>query len=46
LVQEEGFAGFFHGIRPAMMRSAPANAVSFSGAELTKSALSKFLQSK
>jgi solute carrier family 25 carnitine/acylcarnitine transporter 20/29 len=43
LVEEEGPAGFFRGIRPAMLRSAPANAVSFLGAELTKGALSKFL---
>jgi solute carrier family 25 (mitochondrial carnitine/acylcarnitine transporter), member 20/29 len=43
LVQEEGVGGLFRGIGPAMMRSAPANAVSFLGAELTKSALAKFL---
>jgi solute carrier family 25 (mitochondrial carnitine/acylcarnitine transporter), member 20/29 len=42
LVQEEGVGGLFRGIGPAMMRSAPANAVSFLGAELTKSALAKF----
>lgn len=42
LVEEEGIVGMFRGIRPAMIRSAPANAVSFLGAELTKSALKKF----
>ena len=43
LVREEGVGGFFRGIRPAMVRSAPANAVSFLGAEVTKSVLSKFM---
>jgi solute carrier family 25 (mitochondrial carnitine/acylcarnitine transporter), member 20/29 len=42
LVQDDGMGGLFRGIGPAMMRSAPANAVSFLGAELTKSALNKF----
>lgn len=42
LIEEEGVAGMFRGIGPAMMRSAPANAVSFLGAEITKKALSKF----
>jgi solute carrier family 25 carnitine/acylcarnitine transporter 20/29 len=42
LMQQEGMAGMFRGIKPAMIRSAPANAVSFTGAELTKKALSKF----
>ena len=42
LMEQEGFSGMFRGIRPAMMRSAPANAVSFLGAELTKGALSKY----
>lgn len=42
LMKEEGMAGMFRGIKPAMIRSAPANAVSFTGAELTKKALSKF----
>ena len=40
--EDEGWAGMFRGIRPAMIRSAPANAVSFTGAELVKNALSKF----
>jgi len=43
LVKQEGVGGFFRGIGPAMMRSAPANAVSFLGAELTKTALTKFM---
>jgi solute carrier family 25 carnitine/acylcarnitine transporter 20/29 len=43
LVEEDGYGGFFRGIGPAMLRSAPANAVSFLGAELTKSALGKFM---
>jgi solute carrier family 25 carnitine/acylcarnitine transporter 20/29 len=43
LMKEEGFGGLFRGIKPAMVRSAPANAVSFSGAELTKTILAKFL---
>lgn len=42
LMKQEGPAGLFRGIRPAMIRSAPANAISFTGAELTKKALSKF----
>ena len=42
LVKEDGVGGMFRGIRPAMIRSAPANAVSFLGAELTKSALAHF----
>lgn len=42
LMKEEGPGGFFNGIRPAMIRSAPANAISFMGAELTKKGLSKF----
>lgn len=36
LLEEDGAGGMFRGIKPAMMRSAPANAVSFLGAELTK----------
>eukprot|EP00591_Stephanopyxis_turris_P007225 CAMPEP_0195531566 /NCGR_PEP_ID=MMETSP0794_2-20130614/35773_1 /TAXON_ID=515487 /ORGANISM="Stephanopyxis turris, Strain CCMP 815" /LENGTH=171 /DNA_ID=CAMNT_0040663417 /DNA_START=111 /DNA_END=626 /DNA_ORIENTATION=- len=40
LVQKEGMGGLFRGMKPAMIRSAPANAVSFMGAELTKNALS------
>jgi solute carrier family 25 carnitine/acylcarnitine transporter 20/29 len=42
LVKEEGIGGLFAGIGPAMIRSAPANAVSFLGAELTKQALASF----
>ena len=42
LVHQEGVRGLFRGMKPAMIRSAPANAVSFLGAELTKSAFSKF----
>jgi hypothetical protein len=42
LMKEEGPGGLFNGIRPAMIRSAPANAISFMGAELTKKGLSKF----
>jgi len=41
LVEEEGVGGMFRGIGPAMIRSMPANAVSFLGAEVTKSTLSK-----
>ena len=43
LMQEEGVGGLFAGMGPAMIRSMPANAVSFLGAELTKKALTKFL---
>ena len=43
LIEEEGAAGMFRGIKPAMIRSAPANAVSFLGAEVTKKALAKFM---
>lgn len=42
LVQEEGIEGFFAGMGPAMIRSMPANAISFLGAELTKSLLASF----
>ena len=41
LMQQGGIVALFRGIKPAMIRSAPANAVSFFGAELTKKALSK-----
>jgi hypothetical protein len=41
-MKEEGVSGMFRGIKPAMVRSAPANAVSFMGAEVTKKGLSKF----
>jgi solute carrier family 25 carnitine/acylcarnitine transporter 20/29 len=40
VVKEDGLGGLFKGIGPAMIRSAPANAISFLGAELTKKALS------
>ena len=43
LMQEEGVNGLFAGIGPAMIRSMPANAMSFLGAEVTKTALAKFL---
>jgi len=43
LVQEEGVGGLFAGMGPAMIRSMPANAVSFLGAELTKSFLAGFM---
>ena len=43
LVEEQGLGGLFAGMGPAMIRSMPANAVSFLGAELTKTALAKFL---
>jgi solute carrier family 25 carnitine/acylcarnitine transporter 20/29 len=40
IVEEDGIGGLFNGIGPAMIRSAPANAVSFLGAEVTKKILS------
>jgi solute carrier family 25 carnitine/acylcarnitine transporter 20/29 len=40
VIKEDGIGGLFHGIGPAMIRSAPANAVSFLGAEVTKKVLS------
>lgn len=40
VVKEDGIGGLFNGIGPAMIRSAPANAVSFLGAEVTKKVLS------
>ena len=43
VMETDGVAGMFAGIKPAMIRSAPANAVSFLGAEMTKSALGKYL---
>lgn len=39
LVEQQGVGGLFAGMGPAMIRSAPANAVSFVGAELTKTLL-------
>lgn len=44
LIEEDGVGGMFRGIRPAMIRSAPANAVSFLGAELTKKALASLVK--
>ena len=43
LMKEEGPGGLFAGMGPAMIRSMPANAVSFLGAELTKKALASFM---
>jgi solute carrier family 25 carnitine/acylcarnitine transporter 20/29 len=43
VVKEDGIGGLFNGIGPAMIRSAPANAFSFLGAEATKKILSAFL---
>jgi solute carrier family 25 carnitine/acylcarnitine transporter 20/29 len=40
VIKEDGVGGLFHGMGPAMIRSAPANAVSFLGAEVTKKCLS------
>ena len=40
VVKEDGIGGLFNGMGPAMIRSAPANAVSFLGAEVTKKVLS------
>lgn len=40
VIKEDGIAGLFNGMGPAMIRSAPANAVSFLGAEVTKKVLS------
>ena len=36
VIKEGGVGGLFNGMGPAMIRSAPANAVSFLGAEVTK----------
>jgi solute carrier family 25 carnitine/acylcarnitine transporter 20/29 len=44
LIQEDGAAGMFRGIGPAMIRAAPANSISFLGAEVTKTALSKLIR--
>jgi solute carrier family 25 carnitine/acylcarnitine transporter 20/29 len=43
LMKDDGVSGMFRGMGPAMIRAAPANSVSFLGAEITKSALSKFI---
>ena len=40
VVKEDGMGGLFNGMGPAMIRSAPANAVSFLGAEVTKKVFS------
>lgn len=40
VIEEDGIGGLFKGMGPAMIRAAPANGVSFLGAELTKKALS------
>lgn len=40
VVKEEGVAGLFSGIRPAMIRAFPANAACFLGMEVSRSALS------
>lgn len=39
LIKEEGYAGLFRGLRPALMRAFPANAACFLGVELTKKVL-------
>mmetsp|Transcript_23870 Transcript_23870/g.37573 ORF Transcript_23870/g.37573 Transcript_23870/m.37573 type:complete len:349 (-) Transcript_23870:129-1175(-) len=39
LIKEEGYAGLFRGLRPALIRAFPANAACFLGMEVTKNAL-------
>jgi solute carrier family 25 carnitine/acylcarnitine transporter 20/29 len=39
LIKEEGYAGLFRGLRPALMRAFPANAACFLGVELSKKTL-------
>jgi len=39
LIKEEGYAGLFRGIRPALLRAFPANAACFLGMEVTKKML-------
>lgn len=39
LIREEGYAGLFRGMRPALLRAFPANAACFLGMEVTKKAL-------
>jgi len=36
LIKEEGYAGLFRGLRPALIRAFPANAACFLGMEVTK----------
>jgi len=39
LIKEEGYAGLFKGMRPALIRAFPANAACFLGVEVAKKAL-------
>ncbi|KAL7555029.1 hypothetical protein ACHAWF_018610 [Thalassiosira exigua] len=39
LVREEGYAGLFRGLRPALLRAFPANAACFLGMEVSRKAL-------
>jgi len=39
LIKEEGYAGLFRGIRPALLRAFPANAACFLGMEVSKKML-------
>jgi solute carrier family 25 carnitine/acylcarnitine transporter 20/29 len=39
LIKEEGYAGLFKGMRPALIRAFPANAACFLGVEVTKKIL-------
>ena len=39
LIKEEGYAGLFKGIRPALIRAFPANAACFLGMEVSRKAL-------
>lgn len=39
LIKEEGYAGLFKGIRPALIRAFPANAACFLGLEMTRKML-------
>jgi hypothetical protein len=40
VMEEDGLPGLFSGMGPAMIRSAPANVVSFIGEEVTQKVLS------